>query len=56
MGIFATGLSGTSGHRFAFLPYFEEKGFTFEAAGAVMKYGASDLILKKSMSFVCRRM
>ena len=32
---------------FAFLPSFEGKGFAFEAADAVMKYGASDLKLKK---------
>ncbi|MGB3143708.1 MAG: GNAT family N-acetyltransferase [Maribacter sp.] len=32
---------------FAFLPSFEGKGFAFEAASAVMKYGASDLNLKR---------
>ncbi len=35
---------------FAFLPQFERKGYAFESANAVMKYGASVLGLKRVLA------
>jgi RimJ/RimL family protein N-acetyltransferase len=35
---------------FAFLPQFENKGFAFESASAVMRYGAEKLNLKKVLA------
>lgn len=35
---------------FAFLPQFEGKGFAFESANAVMKYGAENLNLKRVLA------
>lgn len=37
---------------FAFLPQFEKKGYAFESAGAMMKYGREKLDLKRVLAIV----
>lgn len=39
---------------FAFLPQFEKKGFAFESASAVMKYGREKLNLQKVLAITTR--
>lgn len=39
---------------FAFLPQFERKGYAFEAANAVMKYGADVLKFKRVLAITSR--